>query len=78
MEVDRNSILFEEGGMALLALLFIGFFLLAAIVVFGVVLVVVAALKANNGENFRYPVTIRFIKQERMQLSRCRTSFEVQ
>jgi uncharacterized protein len=46
----------------LLALIFIGFFLLAIIGVFGVVMIVVAALKANNGESFRYPATMRFIK----------------
>lgn len=39
----------------------IGFVLLAAIVLFEVVMIVIAAVKANSGERYRYPLTIRFI-----------------
>jgi len=42
----------------------IGFFLLAALGIFAVIVVIMAAIKANNGEPCRYPLSIRFIKQE--------------
>ena len=47
---------------ALLVFLLIGFFMLAALAIFGLVCVVMAAMKANEGETFRYPLCIRFIK----------------
>src|SRR4051794_27416306 len=40
----------------------IGFVLIPAILVFDVVMMIVAALKANNGERFEYPFTIRLVK----------------
>lgn len=40
---------------------FVGFFLLAAVAVFDVVFVIIAAIKANAGETYRYPLTIRLI-----------------
>jgi uncharacterized Tic20 family protein len=40
----------------------IGVFLLPALGVVHVILMVIAALKANAGENYRYPLTIRFVK----------------
>jgi len=40
----------------------IGLFLLAAVVVVDLVFLVVAAVKANNGQSYHYPLTIRFIK----------------
>lgn len=36
--------------------------LLGALAVFHVVLTIMAAIKANNGEFYRYPLTIRLIK----------------
>lgn len=41
---------------------FIGFLLLPAILIAGIVFVIIATLKANKGETYRYPLTIRFIK----------------
>jgi uncharacterized protein len=42
--------------------IFIGFFVWAAIAIVDAVLVIIAALKAANGEHYRYPMTIRFLK----------------
>ncbi|MBN1591912.1 MAG: DUF4870 domain-containing protein [Candidatus Coatesbacteria bacterium] len=46
----------------LLGLILIGFFMLPIIGVFGVICVIIAAMKANKGEKYRYPLCIRFIK----------------
>lgn len=40
----------------------VGFILVPALIVADVVLLIIAAVKANNGEYYRYPVTIRLIK----------------
>ncbi len=40
----------------------VGFFLLPAVYIFNLVFVLIAAVKANDGECYRYPLTIRFIK----------------
>ena len=40
----------------------IGFFLLLALLVVDLVFIIIATIKANNGEAYRYPVTIRLIK----------------
>ena len=40
----------------------VGAFLLAAVGIVDLVFMIIAAVKANNGESYRYPVTIRFIK----------------
>ncbi|HUU22870.1 MAG TPA: DUF4870 domain-containing protein [Phycisphaerae bacterium] len=45
----------------LLVFAVIGLFLLPALMVFNVVMIILAAVKANNGEHFHYPLTIRFI-----------------
>lgn len=47
---------------AILILVIIGIFLLIGIGVLDIVLVIIAAVKANSGEKFRYPLTIRFIR----------------
>ena len=47
---------------ALLVFVMIGLPLLIAIGIAALVLTTIAALKANNGEMYRYPRTIRFIK----------------
>ena len=51
-------------GLICIPLLFvlIGFFLLFALAIAGIILVIVAALKANEGIAYRYPLTIRLIK----------------
>jgi len=40
----------------------IGFFLLGALVVFWIIMVILASVKASEGERYRYPLAIRFIK----------------
>jgi len=39
----------------------IGFLLLPLVLIFDVVMIIIAALKANAGEVYRYPLCIRFI-----------------
>jgi hypothetical protein len=41
---------------------FIGFVLLPTILIAGLVFIIIATLKANKGEPYRYPLTMRFIK----------------
>ena len=45
----------------LLVFIIIGFFLIFALVIFGLIIVIVAGVRANEGEHYRYPMTIRFI-----------------
>ena len=40
----------------------IGFGLLPAVMIVDIVFAIIAAVKANNGQHYRYPLTIRFIK----------------
>lgn len=40
----------------------IGFVLLPAVYVFGLVMVIIASLQANQGVYYRYPLTIRFLR----------------
>ncbi len=47
---------------AVLAFICIGAFLLAAVVIVDLVFLLIAAVKANNGQHYRYPLCIRFIK----------------
>jgi uncharacterized Tic20 family protein len=42
--------------------LLIGFVLLPIIVLVGLIYTVIAGVKANNGEWYRYPISIRFVK----------------
>ncbi|MBH5320501.1 DUF4870 domain-containing protein [Paenibacillus sp. GSMTC-2017] len=46
----------------ILAIILIGFFLLIAVGIFWLVMVIIAAVKANDGIVYRYPLTIRFFK----------------
>jgi uncharacterized protein len=46
----------------ILCLILIGFLLLIALAVLQIVLVIIAAIKVSNGEHYRYPLTIRFIR----------------
>lgn len=45
-----------------LCLVLIGFILLPIVLIGGLVLVIIAGIKANNGEAYRYPFTIRLVK----------------
>jgi uncharacterized Tic20 family protein len=47
---------------AVLIAVFIGFLLLIGLAIADLILVIVAAVKASNGESYRYPLTIRFFK----------------
>lgn len=47
---------------ALLCLILIGWLLLLVLAVAQIVLVIIASIKASNGEYYRYPLTIRLIK----------------
>jgi uncharacterized Tic20 family protein len=40
----------------------VGIPLLAAVIIFDLVCIIIAAVKSNNGEYYRYPFTIRLIK----------------
>ncbi len=46
---------------AILIILVIGIFLLIALGIFQLIMIIIAAIKANNGETFRYPLAIRFV-----------------
>ena len=46
----------------ILLFVIVGILLLPAVIVFGVVMTIIAAIKANGGEYFRYPLTMRFVK----------------
>lgn len=47
---------------ALLVIVLIGFVLILAVGIFSFVMAIVAAVKAANGELYRYPLTIRMVK----------------
>ena len=47
---------------AILIVIVIGIFLLIALAVFRLILIIMASIKANNGEYFKYPLSIQFIK----------------
>jgi uncharacterized protein len=46
---------------AILIILVIGFLLLPAIAIAWLVLTIIAAVRANNGEAYRYPLTLRLV-----------------
>jgi len=46
----------------ILSLIFIGIFMLFALLIMQLVFTIIAAVKANNGEHYNYPLTIQFIK----------------
>jgi uncharacterized Tic20 family protein len=47
---------------AILIIVLIGLVLLGVLWLFGVIFSIIAAIKANEGVQYRYPLTIRFIK----------------
>lgn len=44
------------------AFVVIGFLLFPAVAIFNIVMIIIAAVKVNKGEEFKYPLCIRFIK----------------
>jgi hypothetical protein len=56
------SILIYAIVSALLCFACVGFVLLPAVYIFDLIFLLIAAVKANDGEHYRYPLTIRFIK----------------
>ena len=56
------SILIYELVAGLLIFACIGAFLLPAVMIFDIVFLIIAAIKANDGFHYRYPLCIRFIK----------------
>jgi uncharacterized Tic20 family protein len=46
----------------ILCLLLVGFLLIGLIVILEIACAIIATIKANNGENYTYPLTIRFLK----------------
>lgn len=47
---------------AILIVVLIGVLLLVLVGIFDLLFCIIAAVKVSNGENYRYPLTIRFIK----------------
>lgn len=47
---------------ALLIIVLIGFLMLIALAIFSFVMAIIAAVKAANGETYRYPMTMRMVK----------------
>ena len=56
------SMLIYGVGAGLLCFACVGFFLLPAVIVVDLIFLLIAAVKANNGKAYRYPLCIRFIK----------------
>lgn len=56
------SILIYAVVSALLIFACVGVVLLPAVYIFDLIFLLIAAVKANDGEHYRYPLTIRFIK----------------
>lgn len=46
----------------ILILVFIGFFMVIALMILNIVYTIIAAIKASEGTSYTYPFTIRFIK----------------
>jgi hypothetical protein len=46
----------------ILMIVIIGFFTLFAVLIAGVVFTIMAAIKAGQGEGYRYPLTLRLVK----------------
>ena len=55
------SMLIYSALASLMVLIFIGFLLLPVLAVAAIVLPIIAAIKANNGEVWPYPLSIRFL-----------------
>jgi uncharacterized Tic20 family protein len=46
----------------LLSFIVIGIPLLVAVIIYNVIMIIIATVKANNGEHYRYPITLRLVK----------------
>ena len=46
----------------ILTVIVIGFLLMVAVGIFALIFIILASVKASNGEKYRYPLTIRIIK----------------
>jgi uncharacterized protein len=60
LNFQLNALIYVAAGL-LLMLVLIGFVLLPLYGIFYLVCVVLASVRASQGEDFRYPVTIRFV-----------------
>jgi len=47
---------------AILAFIIIGIVLALALVIFEIIYIIIAGMRANKGEMYKYPLTLRFIK----------------
>jgi uncharacterized Tic20 family protein len=56
------SLLIAAVVSGLLILVVVGIFMLIAVALYGLIFAIIAAIKSYNGELYRYPLTIRFIK----------------
>ncbi len=56
------SCLIYAGVSVLLMFVLIGFLTIFAVAIMGIVFPIIGAVKANNGELWEYPVTIKFLK----------------
>lgn len=45
-----------------LVLVIVGIFMLIAVMIFGVIMTILAAVKASRGEDYRYPLCLRLVK----------------
>ncbi|HEY3366288.1 MAG TPA: DUF4870 domain-containing protein [Symbiobacteriaceae bacterium] len=48
-------------GAGILVILLVGILLLPLLYIFSLIFIIIATIKAANGEMYRYPLTIRFI-----------------
>jgi len=46
---------------AILIIVVVGILMLIALAIFQLIMIIIASIKANNGETFRYPLSIRFL-----------------
>lgn len=44
-----------------LVFVLIGFLLIAAVAIFDLIMIIVATIKASEGEDFRYPISLRLV-----------------
>jgi uncharacterized Tic20 family protein len=60
LNFNISMLIYAVAGV-ILAVVLIGFLLLLALWVFGIVVTIVAAVRANDGWRYHYPATIRFL-----------------
>jgi hypothetical protein len=56
------SILIYLAGAWISSFILIGFILFPAVTIFDYVMIIIAAVKTSKGEDFKYPLCIRFVK----------------